>query len=126
MEKIRSKDGTPIAFDRLGGGSPFIVVERMRDEPSWAEMEAMAPTIAYDSEIMGDMSRGGTVPTDLVRAVTIPALVLCGGASPGWMIDTTRQIADAMPNGRLGVLEGEEHVVASELLAPALAEFLVD
>ena len=40
-------------------------------------MEAMAPTIAYDSEVMGHISMGSTIPTDLLGAVTIPALVLC-------------------------------------------------
>jgi hypothetical protein len=39
------------------------------------------------------------------------------------MIDTGRQLADAMPNGRHRVLEGQEHVVAPEVLVPVLAEF---
>lgn len=72
METVMSKDGTSIAFDRLGDGPP---------------------------------------------------LVLVGGASPDWMIDAGRQISDAMPNGRLNVLEGQEHVVAPEVLAPELVEF---
>jgi hypothetical protein len=89
-------------------------------------MEAIVPTHAYDSEIMGDSTRGGTIPVDLVGGVTLPTLVLCGGASPAWMVDTTRQIADTMPNGRHCVLEGQEHVVTPELLAPVLAEFFAD
>ena len=106
-------------------GMPPEMAGQMRNEPSWAGMEAMAPTFAYDSEIMGD-SRGGTVPIDLVSAATIPALVLCGGASPAWMIDIARQIADAMPNGRYRVLEGQEHVVPPEILVPVLTEFFAD
>ena len=86
-------------------------------------MEAIAPTLAYDSEIMGDISRGGTVPTDLVLTVTIPALVLCGGASPAWMIDVGRQVADGLPDGRLNVLENQEHAVSPEVLVPVLAGF---
>ena len=85
----------------------------------------MAPTIAYDSAVMGDR-RGGTIPTDLLGAVTVPALVLCGGASPAWMIDVGRQIADGMPNGRLRVLAGQEHVVAPDVLVPVLVEFFAD
>ncbi len=42
------------------------------------------------------------------------------------MIDIGRQLADAMPNGRHGVLEGQEHVVPPELLAPVLTEFFAD
>ena len=74
---------------------------------------------------MGDR-RGGTIPTDLLGAVTVPALVLCGGASPAWMIDVGRQIADGMPNGRLRVLAGQEHVVAPDVLVPVLVEFFAD
>ena len=107
-------------------GTPQEMVNQMRNEPWWAGMEAIAPTLAYDSEVMGDSSRGGTIPVDLVGRVTPPTLVLYGGASPAWMIDIGRQIADALPNGRHRVLEGQEHVVAPELLAPVLAEFFAD
>jgi pimeloyl-ACP methyl ester carboxylesterase len=74
---------------------------------------------------MGDR-RGGTNPADLFGRVTAPVLVLCGGASPAWMIDVGRQVADTLPNGRHGVLEGQDHVVAPELLAPVLAEFFAE
>jgi pimeloyl-ACP methyl ester carboxylesterase len=104
-------------------GMPQEMVEGMRHTPRWAELEAIAPTLAYDSEIMGDGSTGGTVPTDLVGRVTTESLVLVGGASPEWMIDVGRQVADALPSGRLGVLEGQEHVVPPEVLGPVLEEF---
>ena len=38
-------------------------------------------------------------------------LVLVGGASPEWMIDVARQLAEAVPNSQYRVLEGQEHVV---------------
>lgn len=103
-------------------GMPHEMIEGMRSSPRWAELEAMAPTFAYDSEIMGD-GAGGTVPTDLVGRVTTETLVLAGGASPDWMIDVGRQVADTLPNGRHRVLEGQEHVVPPEVLVPVLAEF---
>jgi pimeloyl-ACP methyl ester carboxylesterase len=104
-------------------GMPQEMVDQMRHDPTWAGLEAIAPTLAYDSEVMGDISRGGTIPVDQASSVTIPALVLCGGASPAWMIDIGRQVADALPNGRHSVLEGQEHVAAPEVLVPVLAEF---
>ena len=107
-------------------GTPQEMVDRMRSEPWWAGMEAIAPTLAYDSEVMGDSSRGGTVPVDLVGRVTLPTLVLVGGASPAWMIEIAGQIADALPNGQHRVLEGQEHVVPPELLAPVLVEFFAE
>ena len=103
---------------------PQEMVYEMRRIPRWAELEAMAPTMAYDSEVMGDIGRGGAVPTDLAGRVRSETLVLVGGASPEWMIDVARQVADALPKGRYRVLEGQEHVVPPEILVPVLAEFL--
>ena len=60
---------------------------------------------------MGDIKRGGTVPAELVGRVRNESLVLVGGASLAWMIDVSQQVAYALPNGRLSVLEDQEHVV---------------
>jgi pimeloyl-ACP methyl ester carboxylesterase len=126
LEIILAEDrrGDAVELFMTTVGMPREMVEGMRhDPPTWAGLEEIAPTLAYDSAVMGDVSRGGTIPADLLGAVTVPALVLCGGASPAWMIDVGRQVADAMPKGRLGILEGQEHVVAPEVLVPVLAEF---
>lgn len=104
-------------------GMPPEMVSQMRLGPAWARLEALAPTLAYDSEVMGD-SRGGTIPADLARKATVPALVLTGGADYPWMIDVGAQLAGALPNGRHRVLEGQEHAVPPEILVPVLREFL--
>src|SRR5215203_2009435 len=125
LKAMLSEDrrGDAVELFMTTAGMPQEMVEGMRHTPRWAELEAMAPTLAYDSEIMGDSSTGGTVPTDLAGCVTSESLVLVGGASPAWMIDVGRQVADALPNGRYRVLDGQEHVVAPEVLVPVLAEF---
>jgi pimeloyl-ACP methyl ester carboxylesterase len=107
-------------------GMPLEMIEEMRHTPRWSELEALAPTLAYDSEVMGDIGRGGTIPVDMSSRVTIPALVLSGGADYPWMTDVGRRLADAMPNGRHRVLEGQEHSVPPEVLVPVLAEFFAD
>lgn len=89
-------------------------------------MLANAPTILYDPfEVMTENSRNGKTPADQASSVAMPALVLVGGASPEWMLDAGRQIAEALPHGQLRVLEGQEHVVPPEVLAPVLTEFFV-
>jgi pimeloyl-ACP methyl ester carboxylesterase len=127
--------GTILAEDHRGDavelfmtmvGTPQEMVDQMRIEPWWAGLEAIAPTLAYDSAVMGDSSRGGTIPTDVVGDVSVPALVLCGGASPEWMIEVGRQVADVLPDGRHGVLEGQEHVVPPEVLVPVLKDLFSD
>ncbi len=92
---------------------------------SWG-IEALAPTLAYDSEVMGDVGRGGTIPADVAGAATIPTLVLSGGTSPEWMIDIGRQLADVLPDGRHRVLEDQEHVVPPEVLVPVVEDFFSD
>jgi hypothetical protein len=84
------------------------------------------PTLAYDSEVMGDIGRDGTVPVAQAGRVTVPALVLTGGADYPWMIDVGRRLADAMPNGRHRVLEGQEHTVPPEVLVPVPEGFFSD
>ena len=85
-----------------------------------------APTLAYDSEVMGDIGRDATIPVDKVGRVRVPALVLTGGADYPWMIDVGRRLAEAMPDGRHRLLEGQEHSVPPEVLVPVLAEFFAD
>jgi pimeloyl-ACP methyl ester carboxylesterase len=107
-------------------GMPKEMIEGIRRTPGWAELEAMAPTLAYDSEVMGDVGRDGTIPIDQASGVTAPALVLTGGADYPWMTDVGRRLADALPNGRHRVLEGQEHSVPPEVLVPVLEEFFAD
>jgi pimeloyl-ACP methyl ester carboxylesterase len=118
--------GDAVALFMTTVGTPQETVEGMRNEPWWAGLEEIAPTLAYDSEVMGDSIRGGTIPVDLVGRVRPRTLVLVGGASPAWMIDICRQFADALPNGGHRALGGQEHIVPPELLAPVLVEFFAD
>jgi pimeloyl-ACP methyl ester carboxylesterase len=118
--------GDAVELFMMTVGVPQEMVEGMRHTPRWAELEAMAPTLAYDSEVMGDIGRDGTIPVDQASRVTVPAFVLTGGSDYPWMTDVGRRLADAMPNGRHRVLEGQEHVVPPEVLVPVLAEFLAD
>ena len=104
-------------------GAPAGMVGQMRGAPMWPALEALAPTLAYDSAVMGD-SRGGPLPAERLAAVATPTIVLAGGASPAWMREVARQVAGALPHGRHRSLDGQTHDVAAEALAPVLEEFL--
>ncbi|MEV5438044.1 alpha/beta fold hydrolase [Streptomyces sp. NPDC052682] len=95
------------------------VIEGARQSPMWADMEAIAPTLAYDDAVLG----GGRVPRDLLASLTMPVLALAGGESPAWMREAARAVAEAAPGGTYRVLEGQTHMVDPNVLAPALAEF---
>ncbi|MFC6885250.1 MULTISPECIES: alpha/beta fold hydrolase [Actinomadura] len=100
-------------------GVPPQAVAGMRSQPGWAAMEAIAPTLAYDDEILGD----GRVPRELAARIGVPALVLSGGASPEPLQRAARTTADAIPTARHRTLDGQTHDVSPDALAPALTEF---
>jgi pimeloyl-ACP methyl ester carboxylesterase len=100
-------------------GLPAEFVEFMKTQPFWAATEALAHTLSYDAEIMGDYN----IPEDLVRSVTTKTIVLDGGASPDWMHQTALRIAELLPNASHRTLEGQQHNVADDAIAPVLAEF---
>lgn len=115
--------GDALALFMTGVGMPEEMVRQMRDAPMWPALEALAPTLAYDSAVMDDAA-GGAMPEALIERVTVPALVLDGGDSPAWMRDTARRVAALLPAGTHRTLGGQTHDVAPEVLAPVLAEFL--
>lgn len=101
-------------------GMPPEMIERMSSDP---KMHAVAPTMPYDFEVMGDVSRGGTIPDDLVRAIRIPTLVIAGGTSPDFFRATATRIAEMLPHGMHTVLEGHDHGAPADVVAPVVAEF---
>ena len=103
------------------GLSPEFVAQA-RGGPYWQRQEAMAHTFVYDNILLGD----GSVPVGRAAAVVAPTLVLAGGESFPFMRETARALAEAIPDARSRVLEGQTHAVAPEFLAPVLKEFFGD
>jgi pimeloyl-ACP methyl ester carboxylesterase len=65
--------------------------------------------------------------TALAEAVTVPALLILGGASPPWAGEITRELTAALPESKVAVLPGQGHLAvdsAPGLLARTLTEFL--
>ena len=98
---------------------PAEFVAGARSQPWWAATEALAHTLPYDATIMGDYS----LPTERAKAVTIPTIVLDGGASFGFMGPTADALAKVLPHGQRRTLPGQEHNIDPNVLAPALKEF---
>jgi pimeloyl-ACP methyl ester carboxylesterase len=118
-----------IAEDRRGDAVEYFMtrvvhmpaefVAGARSAPWWSGTEALAHTLAYDARIMGDYS----LPLERAAAVTVPTVVLAGGADFPFMRETAQALADAIPNGQARFLEGQGHDVDRAVLAPALKEF---
>ncbi len=100
-------------------GLPPEFVAYAHTQPWWPSQEALAHTLAYDATVMGDYS----LPTERARSVTVPTLVMAGGASWGWMHNTAQTLTNTLPNGQLRTLEGQEHNVNPAAMATVLKEF---
>lgn len=100
-------------------GLPAEFAAQARQSPWWPAQEARAHTLAYDATIMADYS----LPTETAESVQPPTLVIAGGASWDWMQNTAQALVSLLPQGKYYLLEGQEHNVAPEALAPVLEEF---
>jgi pimeloyl-ACP methyl ester carboxylesterase len=112
--------GDAVALFMQVVGMPADQIDGMRQAPVWHMFEAVAPTLAYDAATLGvDRS----APTARAARVVVPALVMDGGASYGFMRDTAQALAKAVRNGQYRTLAGQTHDVAAEAIAPVLVEF---
>ncbi len=107
-------------------GIPAEYIASMRQDPSWAGMEAVAHTLAYDAAFTADVIRGRPLPTDRWASVTIPTLIVDGGASPAWIHNTVQALAGVLKDAQRLTLEGQDHAYAPEVLAPILEEFFIN
>jgi pimeloyl-ACP methyl ester carboxylesterase len=110
-------------FMTTGVGVPPEAIPSMRESPFWPSLEALAHTLWYDGVIMGDNMVGKPLSADRWSSVTIPTLVIDGGASPPSMRAAVQQLVDVLPNAGRLTMEGQTHEVDPTLLAPVLTKF---
>ncbi|HEX4204572.1 MAG TPA: alpha/beta hydrolase [Ktedonobacteraceae bacterium] len=104
-------------------GTPAEGIEAARHAPLWSQLEAIAPTLAYDHTAI--MGKDGSVPIERAAHVRVPTLVMNGGASYSFMYETARTLSEAIPQAQLRTLEGQSHGPADDVLAPVLQEFFL-
>lgn len=95
-------------------------IDALRAQPSWTARIAAVHTVPR--ELRGQL----TVPFDPAMAarITIPTLLLVGSDSSAPEVAEVDIVAGAMPNARIGVLDGQQH--AADVLVPeVVAEHLV-
>jgi len=102
---------------------PAEMVAQMRNSPMWPQIEAVAHTIPYDGTIMGDTMRGNPSTLRKWASVTVPTLVMVGGASHAFFHNGTQTLVDLLPNAQHRTLAGQDHGPADEVLVPVLVEF---
>lgn len=118
LAENRRSDAVALFMKQVG--VPDSQIAGMRQAPFWQGMEAIAPTLLYDAVVLGEWA---AVPLDQAARVSVPALVINGGASHPFMRVTALALAGAMLNAQHRTLEGQTHDVQPEALAPVLLEF---
>jgi pimeloyl-ACP methyl ester carboxylesterase len=104
-------------------GTPAEQIEAMHHSPAWPQLEAIAPTLAYDHPAILGQDRA--VPIERAEQVRVPTLIMNGSASFPFMYETARTLSQVMPHAQLSPLEGQGHAPANDVLAHALKVFFL-
>lgn len=115
-----------IAADRRGDavehfqtaiGLPPEMVVGMRNSPYRPALEAIAPTLVYDTTI--------TISVTLGELSTIrqPAIVIDSGDTSATLRESAAAVGAELPAGEHMTLPGQFHDVPAEVLAPVLTRF---
>lgn len=104
-------------------GTPAFMLVIMPLFPMWSKLTAVAHTLPYDISIIVAYGAGKPLPPTLGSSIKAPVLVMDGGKSPTWMRHAMQALAQTLPNAHYRTLEGQNHMVKAEALAPALVEF---
>ena len=100
-------------------GMPGWLVTVFRFLPMWSKLKAIAPSLQYDSAIMGDFA----LPARRAAALKVPTLVISGDKSMPVLREAAQRLSEVIPGARLRTLPGQTHNVAAAALAPVLKEF---
>jgi pimeloyl-ACP methyl ester carboxylesterase len=100
-------------------GAPPEAIAQVQAAPFWPAMVGLAHTLPYDITLCND----GVPPVGRLTRIAIPTLALYGGASAPWAASTAAAIANAVPQAESQVLDGQNHDVNPEVLAPVLSAY---
>lgn len=110
-------------FMTVAVGIPAEYIAGMKQAPFWASSVAVAHTISYDGEIMGDTMYGNPAALNRFASITTPTLVMVGSNSPPYQQNAVETLVKVLPNAHYRSMAGQDHGIAPEVLGPALLEF---
>jgi pimeloyl-ACP methyl ester carboxylesterase len=111
--------GDATAFHFTAIGTPPEALESIRKSPEWPLMVRVEHTLAYDYAVLDD----GAIPVDAAKKAIMPALVMNGDKSFGFMSEAAKNLSKIMPNAQWKALKDQTHNPSPEILAPVLKEF---
>ncbi len=105
-------------------GMPCRLVPRMRASPSWADLESIAPTKAYDGRVLAEIALGRRALMGRWHCIEQPVVVAHGAASAAGTATAARSLAAVLPAARRVTLPGHGADVPPEAMAEAVAGLL--
>lgn len=123
-ELVQNGDrGVAVAFFlSVAVGIPGPVLEQIKRSSAWPRMESLAHTLPYEGALMGSTQTGQPLPRDRWPHVSIPSLVMDGGASPKWFARAADALAELLPEAERRTFPDQHHGVSPSVLAGALIE----
>ena len=114
------RNGDAVALFIRSVGVSDKQIQALKRMAMWRGLERLAPTLAYDSQVLGE---GHSLPAARLSRVTTQTLVMHGGAGAPSMRDAAEAISEAIPKARLRTLAGQTHGVSPKAIVPVLEEF---
>lgn len=148
MEKIRSKDGTLIAYEPPPAPVPEGLMDRIQDLLDAGDREGAI--MAFMRELVRmpphelEQTRLATVHTiprefraaeayrfepERFKQLPVPTMMLLGGDSPPFARKNVEQWHDTLPDSRMVVLPGQQHIAmdtAPDLFVREVRTFLAE
>jgi pimeloyl-ACP methyl ester carboxylesterase len=109
-------------FSIEGVGMPEDMVGDVTQSPYWGFVEPVAHTLAYDARVCGDTMSGSPEPLQRFAGVRVPTTILVGSATFPYMHSGAAALADALPDARVVTLDGADHQLRAEVVAPVLRD----
>lgn len=104
-------------------GMPAEMVHAMGPFPP--AMERVAHTLLYDGALMVD-NQQGRLTAELrgtLEAIRVPTIVIDGGATVPFLHSTADLVAKTIRGARRHTVDGQQHDVAPQAVAPVLVQF---
>jgi pimeloyl-ACP methyl ester carboxylesterase len=130
VERIRAalaagdRDGAVAIFMREIAQAPQRDLDVLRSAPAWQGRVAAAHTILREIQ----SSDTYIFEPARFRQMTVPTLLLLGGDSPPFLQRATQAAQAALPNNRIAVMPGQQHVAmntAPDLFVREVLRFLL-
>ncbi len=108
----------------LGAVMPPDALEQFRRSPVWPAYAAIGLTLEYDYRILAAARQGDSPPARWSQ-IAAPVLVLDGDRSFPFMRAGADWVASGLPAAERRTLPGQDHGYDPAIMAPVIAEFLV-